>query len=177
MTGQDFTIAFTVDNTPEEVFAAITDVRAWWSEALLGKTAKQGDTFRFEVPGVHRTTQTVMEVVPGRKVVWHVTDGWIGFVDDKSEWDNTDIVFDITPEAGQTVVRFTHVGLTPAVECYQACSSAWSAYMLGSLRELITTGKGDPYRVGGDFDSETDKHTLINHTAAARTVPSTRLTD
>ncbi len=178
MTGQDFTIAFTVDNTPEEVFAAITDVRAWWSEALVGETAKQGDTFRFEVPGVHRTTQTVTEAVPGRKVVWHVTDGWIGYVDDKSEWNNTDIVFDITRADGPTLVRFTHLGLTPAVECYETCSSAWSAYMLGSLRDLITTGKGDPYRAGGDFDTETEKHALVNQAAAAPTIPSHRqLTD
>jgi Activator of Hsp90 ATPase homolog 1-like protein len=165
MTGQDFTTAFTVDNTPEEVFAAINDVRGWWSQEVVGETTKLGDTFTFEVPGVHRTTQTLTEVIPGKKVVWHITDGWIGFVDDKSEWDDTDIAFDITAKDAQTVVRFTHTGLTPAVECYDVCSSAWSAYMLGSLRDLITTGKGDPHRAGGDFDSETDKHEATSKTA------------
>jgi uncharacterized protein YndB with AHSA1/START domain len=167
MTGQDFTTSFTVDRTPEQVFAAITDVRGWWSEEVVGQTAEQGDMFRFEVPGVHRTVQTLTEVVPGRKVVWHVSDSWIGFVHDKSEWDDTDIVFDIsTAEDGRTALRFTHTGLTPAVECYDACSSAWSAYMLGSLRDLILTGKGDPYRAGGGFDSETAKHAVVDVTAA-----------
>ena len=166
MIGQDFTTTFTVDNTPEEVFAAITDVRGWWSQEVVGETAELGDVFRFEVAGVHRTTQTLTEVVPGEKVVWHVTDGWIGFVDNTSEWDDTDIVFDITVENGKTVVRFTHVGLSPSVECYDACSSAWSAYMLGSLRDLITTGKGDPHRADGDFDSETVKHDAVNRAAA-----------
>ena len=166
MIGQDFTTTFTVDNTPEEVFAAITDVRGWWSQEVVGETAELGDVFRFEVAGVHRTTQTLTEVVPGEKVVWHVTDGWIGFVDNTSEWDDTDIVFDITVEDGKTVVRFTHVGLSPSVECYDACSSAWSAYMLGSLRDLITTGKGDPHRADGDFDSETAKHDAVNRAAA-----------
>ena len=92
---------------------------------------------------MHRTTQTLTEVIPRKRVVWHVTDSWIGFVDDKSEWDDSDIVFDITAEDGKTAVRLTHVGLTPNVECFDTCSNAWSAYMLKSLRELITTGKGD----------------------------------
>jgi uncharacterized protein YndB with AHSA1/START domain len=159
VTGQDFTTTFTVDNTPDEVFAAINDVRGWWSEEVVGGTTALGDTFRFEVPGAHRTTQTLTDVVPGRRVVWHVSDAWIGFVDDTSEWDDTDIVFDISgTENGRTTVRFTHAGLTSAAECYDACSSAWSSYMLGSLRSLITTGRGDPHRAGGDIDSEIAKH-------------------
>jgi uncharacterized protein YndB with AHSA1/START domain len=167
MTSHDFTTRFTVDRTPEEVFAAINDVRGWWSEEVVGATTKLGDIFRFEVPGVHRTTQTLTEVVPGEKVVWHVSDSWIGFVQDRSEWDDTDIVFDISVEDGRTLVRFTHVGLNPDVECYDACSSAWSSYMLGSLRDLITTGEGAPYRAGGDFDSEREKHEAVDASAGA----------
>jgi hypothetical protein len=30
MNNQDFTAAFTVDQTPEEAFAAINNVRGWW---------------------------------------------------------------------------------------------------------------------------------------------------
>jgi hypothetical protein len=169
MTGQHFTTAFTVDKTPEEAFAAINDVRGWWSEEVVGESSKVGDTFTFEVPGVHRTTQTLTEVIPGRKVVWHVTDSWIGFVEDKAEWDDTDIVFDIADNAatgGRTEVRLTHIGLVPSVECFEACSGGWSAYMAGSLRSLILTGEGDPHRAGGDFDSETAKHEAVNQPAA-----------
>lgn len=41
-------------------------------------------------------------------------------------------------------VRFTHAGLVPAYECYDVCSNAWGEYITGSLRKLITTGKGEP---------------------------------
>jgi hypothetical protein len=162
MTAQDFTTEFTVDNTPEEVFAAINNVRGWWSEEIVGETTKFGDTFKFAVPAAHRTTQTLTEVIPRQKVVWHVTDSWIGFVDDTSEWDDSDIVFDITAQDGQTAVRFTHIGLTPNAECFDTCANAWSAYMLGSLRNLITTGKGNPHRTNGGFRTEAVEHQAVN---------------
>src|SRR5690606_18703433 len=39
---------------------------------------------------------------------------------------------------------FTHRGLVPAYECYKICHDAWTHYIQGSLKELITTGKGKP---------------------------------
>ncbi len=56
----------------------------------------------------------------------------------------TDIVFDIVRRSEKTGLHFTHVGLTPAVECYGKCSGAWGFYINESLRPLIVTGKGQP---------------------------------
>jgi hypothetical protein len=86
----------------------------------------------------------VTELVPGKKIVWHVTDSQIHFVRDKSEWDGTDIVFEIARKGDKTEVRFTHVGLVPAIECYDGCSGAWGFYVNESLRDLIAKGKGQP---------------------------------
>jgi hypothetical protein len=41
-------------------------------------------------------------------------------------------------------VCFTHVGLRPDHECYDACSGAWNLYAGDSLRSYITTGQGRP---------------------------------
>jgi len=49
--------------------------------------------------------------VSGKKVVWHVTDSRIQFVRDTSEWDGTDIVFEIARRGDKTEIRFTHIGL------------------------------------------------------------------
>jgi len=152
MSDRNFTATITVDNTPEEAFAAITDVRGWWNEVIDGDTASLGDEFTYEVPGVHRCHMTLTEVVPGRRMVWHVTDSSISFVENATEWDDTDVVFEILDRDGTTEVRFTHVGLRPADECYNLCSDAWTSYITGSLRNLITTGTGEPIRRTDRFD-------------------------
>ena len=88
--------------------------------------------------------QKIAELIPGKKVVWLVLDGNLNFVKDKSEWKGTRITFEIAEKGAGTEIRFTHLGLVPDYECYSACSNAWGYYINGSLRSLITTGKGHP---------------------------------
>ena len=47
MNDQNFTATFTVDQTPEEAFAAINNVRGWWSGEIEGGTDKLGDEFTY----------------------------------------------------------------------------------------------------------------------------------
>jgi uncharacterized protein YndB with AHSA1/START domain len=144
MKTENFTTSFLVDQSPEEVFDAINNVRGWWSGEIDGSTDSLGDVFTYRYKDVHRTTQKITEFVPGKKVVWHVTDAELSFVKDKTEWNGTDIVFEITRKGDKTEVRFTHVGLVPAFECYGGCSGAWGFYINDSLRNLIASGKGEP---------------------------------
>ena len=141
---RNLTISFSVKQTPKEVFDAINNVRGWWSGEIEGSTDKLGAVFKYRYEDLHHSTQKITEFVPGKKVVWHVLDSRINFVKDKTEWKDTDIVFEITKKGDKTELRFTHVGLVPAFECYGACSDAWGFYIKESLRSLITTGKGEP---------------------------------
>jgi Activator of Hsp90 ATPase homolog 1-like protein len=140
----DYTTSFAVDQSPEEVFDAINNVRGWWSGEIDGDTGKLGAEFTYRYKDVQRTTQKITEWVPGKKVVWHVSDAQLNFVKDKTEWNGTDIVFEIIKKGGKTELRFTHAGLVPAFECYGGCSGAWGFYINDSLRSLIMTGKGEP---------------------------------
>jgi hypothetical protein len=144
MKKQNFTTTISVDQSPEKAFAAINNVRGWWSGEIEGDTDKLGAEFTYRYKDVHRSKQKITEFVPGKKIVWHVLDSHLSFVKDKSEWNDTDIVFDICEEQGKTEVRFTHLGLVPQYECYGSRSNAWGSYINGSLRGLITTGKGKP---------------------------------
>ena len=144
MNFQDFTVTFTVDQGPKEVFAAINDVRSWWSGDVEGSTDTVGDVWTYRYKDIHYSKQRISELVPGQRVAWHVLDGHLEFTEDKTEWTGTDIAFDITEKDGKTEVCFTHVGLTPEFECYDNCSNAWGFYIKESLRELITSGQGQP---------------------------------
>src|SRR6202142_1212702 len=137
MKKRSFTTTISVDQMPDEAFAAINNVRGWWSGEIEGATDKLGADFTYRYKDIHRSTQKITEFVPGKKVVWHVTDADLNFVEDKNEWNGTDVVFDIIPKGDKTEVRFTHVGLVPAFECYGGCSGAWGFYINDSLRNLI----------------------------------------
>lgn len=144
MKKQDFTTSFTVDQSPDEVFKAINKVAGWWSGEVDGPTDKLGAEFTYRYKDMHRSTQRVTEFLSGKKVVWHVTNAELTFVKDKTEWIGTDIVFEIAKKGDKTELRFTHVGLVPAFECYGGCSGAWGALVDGNLRQLIMTGKPQP---------------------------------
>ena len=146
MKTSDYTTSFAVEQSPEDVFNAINNVRAWWSGDIDGSTDRLGAEFTYRYQDVHATTQRITEWVPGKRVVWHVVDSHINIVKDITEWNDNDIVFEINRKQGKTELRFTHVGLVPAFECYGGCSGAWGFYINDSLRSLITTGKGQPNR-------------------------------
>src|ERR1700722_20976510 len=140
MQEDSYTTTLTVDQSPAEAFAAITNVRGWWSGEIDGRTDKLGAQFTYRYQDIHRSKQEITELVPGKRVAWHVLDGYLSFVEDKTEWTGTDITFDIEPKGAGTEVRFAHVGLAPDQECFDSCSSAWHFYVGTSLRNLITAG-------------------------------------
>ena len=157
-----FTTAFTVDQTPDAAFAAITNVRGWWSEEIIGPTDKAGEAFDYRYRDLHRCKIKVTELIPGKKVAWRVLENYFSFTEDKTEWTGTDILFDIAEKDGKTEIRFTHQGLVPDYECYDACSDGWSTYINGSLHDLITTGKGRP-NVGEAITASEQAPSPIGH--------------
>jgi hypothetical protein len=144
MGDRNFATTFTVDQTADETFAAITNVRGWWSGEIEGNTDRLGEEFTYRYEDVHYSKQRITEFVPGKKVVWLVLDASLSFIEDKSEWTGSALTFEIDEKGDKTEVSFTHVGLLPDHECYDACSNAWGFYINGSLRTLITTGTGHP---------------------------------
>ena len=144
MKERDYHTSITVDATAQEAFDCINNVTKWWTENLEGNSQKLNDEFTVRFDDVHVSRQKLVELVPGKKIVWLVTDSQLNFVKDKQEWTNTKIVFEILTRDNKTQILFTHLGLVPEYECFDACSNAWGQYIQQSLLPLITTGKGKP---------------------------------
>ncbi|MDR8391653.1 SRPBCC domain-containing protein [Aliifodinibius sp. S!AR15-10] len=161
MKNQNFSTTLLVEQTPEEVFNAINNVRGWWSENIEGETDKPG-IFYYHYQDIHRCTFKITELIPGKKVAWHVLQNYFSFVEEKTEWTGTDIIFEITRQGDKTEITFTHVGLVPEYECHAVCTDAWNTYINHSLFNLITKGKGDP-TLKGQKDRSVQQTTLDNH--------------
>jgi hypothetical protein len=147
MQKKDFTTTILVDKTPQETFDAINDVRSWWAGEIEGPTDQLGEEFTYRYKDLHYSKHNVAELVPGKKIVWLVTESAINFVKDKNEWLDTKIIFDISKKEEKTQVRFTHEGLSPQLECFDACSNAWTGYIADSLRKFILSARPE----GPDF--------------------------
>ena len=154
MKTQDFTTTVQVDQKPQQVFDAINNVRGWWSEEIESDTHKLNDEFTYHYKDVHICRMKLTEVVPNKKVVWHVLSNYFNFTKDKSEWTGTKVIFEISGNNGKTLLHFTHKGLTPEYECYNACYDGWTNYIKKSLYNLITKGKGQPNPKEGGFNGE-----------------------
>jgi hypothetical protein len=142
MKKQDFTTTLSLEQTPLEVFNAINHVSGWWQGEIEGRATKVGDEFTYHMKPFHFSKQKVTELVPGKKIVWLVTESQLNFIEAKTEWTGTTISFEISEANNETQLHFTHHGLVPTVECYDDCSNGWSMLIRQSLFSLITTGKG-----------------------------------
>jgi hypothetical protein len=156
----DYTATITVGRTPAEVYDAVNDVAGWWGR-ITGTTTAEGDEFVYVVPGLHYSGFRVTELEPARRIAWLVTGSYLAFVDDKQEWNGTTVSFDIESTDAGARVTFTHEGLRPEVECYDACSNAWATYIRGSLAAFLETGTGQPNSFEGDEALEAAEHATL----------------
>lgn len=144
MKTDNFTFILNTHRSPQQVWDAVCDVPGWWAPEFRGAAGKLNDEFEVRFGDVHYSRQQVTEMEPCRRIVWLVTSSRLSFLKDEEEWNGTRIIFDILAKDGHTQLHFTHEGLQPQVECYDACSNGWSRYLEYSLQRLLDTGRGQP---------------------------------
>jgi len=156
MENKNFTTSLIVNKTTKDVYEAILNPRAWWSVEIEGDADKINDVFDYHFEDVHRCKIKIVELVPNEKVVWYILDNDFNFTKDKTEWVDTKVIFEISEVDGQAQLTFTHDGLVPSYECYEACYQGWTHYIKSSLQKYITTGTGEPNQTDSP-QTETEK--------------------
>lgn len=138
----NYTTSILVNQSQAEIYEAVNNVRGWWQGEIKGNTDNINEVFSYQMTDVHFSKQKIVELIPNKRVAWLVTESNISFVENKDEWIDTQISFDISTVGKQTQLTFTHKGLTPELECYDNCSNAWGNLIQKSLYSLITNGEG-----------------------------------
>ncbi|UAY50893.1 SRPBCC family protein [Ferruginibacter albus] len=142
MDNQNFSTTIVVDQSPAEVYKAVNNPRAWWSEGIEGITDQLNAEWKYQFGDNHRSKMKVIEMIPDKKVVWLIEENYFKNAKDQNEWVGNKITFDISKQGDKAQLVFTQIGLTPADDCYKACDWAWTGFVQQSLQSLITTGKG-----------------------------------
>ena len=143
MKQQDYHNSITVPLSANSAFENIINVAGWWTASFKGSAQKVNDTFSVNF-GKTYVNFKVIETVPGKKAVWLVTDCYLDWINNKTEWKNTKIVWEMSSKVNETKIDMTHLGLLPEVECYNDCNKGWNFYIEKSLFKLLTENKGLP---------------------------------
>ncbi len=129
--------------SPATAFVGIANVGGWWAKSFQGRATTVGDKFTVQF-GETKVDFEITESVPEKRIVWHVTDCFLPWLNNKTEWTGTNVAWDISSKEGIAHIDMTHVGLFPGVECYKACEDGWNGHITGSLQDLLTKGAGQP---------------------------------
>lgn len=142
---ESFSAIIEVSKSPKEVFNCITNVPNWWSKDFSGSSYQLNDEFIIHHPDQHYSKQKLVEVIPGKKIVWLVTDSTLYWLqENQHEWTNTKMIFEISTAGDKTSLHFTHEGLIPEKRCYTICVKGWTMIITNWLFHFITYGTPSP---------------------------------
>ena len=105
-----YAVAIEVSKTASEVYNhLVNDVPNFWPEEFEGQSSKPNDEFVFRSGDGHYSKNKVVELVPGKRLVWLVTESIRKT--DNFEWTGTKMIFELTPKDNHTLLQFTYDGV------------------------------------------------------------------
>ena len=143
LTVENYHTSLTSEIPAKEAFRKIQQVWLWWTSNFEGSSSQVGDRFTVRFAATY-VTFLVKECVEGQKMVWVVDDCHLDWLQDKKEWNTTQLVWVLRSEGNVTRIDFTHMGLVPGLECYGDCKKGWNFYAKDSLLKLLREGIGLP---------------------------------
>lgn len=132
-----------------KLYAALSTqegLRGWWTRTCTAGS-QTGEQVRLEF-GENYKLMRIESLRPDHQVRWQCLESHIkvdGRLYPENEWAGTTIVFRLNGDTPtHTVLRFEHLGLSPALECYGLCEAGWN-HFLSSLLQYVDTGVGTPH--------------------------------
>ncbi len=129
-----------IKTTVEVLYKSITTkegIQAWWTECPIYDCEIGGKAhFIFKGNGFHNV-MSVSQLAQNKLVEWIVEQG-------NRQWVDTTIVFEIIEQENSTHLRFSHNLWAEQTDFFGHCSFHWGKYLM-SLKNLLETGKGNPY--------------------------------
>lgn len=121
------------------VFSFFTDIDRWteWQGVGGALDASPGGELRVEMPGGEVASGAFVELVPHSRIVF--TWGWEGDAPPVLPGAST-VVVELEPDAGGTLLRLTHSGLTPP-PIAEHHRTGWERYL---ERLRVRAEDGDP---------------------------------
>ncbi len=141
MENKNYHTTITVNASAKEAMEKIGEINAWWRKDFTGTAKKLNDAFKVPFGDPAFVNFTITELIPNKKVTWKVTDCYLPWFQDQKEWNNTEVVFELSQENDQTKIDFMHVGLEPQLECYAVCEKGWNGHITNGLANYINEGK------------------------------------
>ena len=126
-----------VDAPAERVWQALSTpegIRAWWTT----QADVEGDVIKLSFPDAPMTWDLrTEEASEGCRLHWRCVGG-------PPPWVGTDIVFELSPGEGATLVRFDHTGWQDAEEMVRIVTFGWGQ-ILPRLKQSAETGQPSPF--------------------------------
>jgi hypothetical protein len=124
-----------------QAIEAVTDaalIGRWWT--AVNRFVQQGDEVQLFMGGDGPAVVITIDHTSGTgDITWLVTDCPV-----MDDWIGTKPSFSVQPnDDGTCTIAFRHVGLRPALPCFDQCRAGWNHFM-PSLHQFLETGVGRP---------------------------------
>ena len=129
-----------IDALVERVYAALTQptgLASWWT-----KDTRATPTLRSVAQFGFNNRQTIFKMhidalEPNKLVRWRC-------LGDHPEWTDTEVIFELTPDAHGMILRFSHLKWKSTDGILARCSYDWARY-LTSLKSYVETAIAMPH--------------------------------
>jgi uncharacterized protein YndB with AHSA1/START domain len=136
----DYARRIPIEAPRERVFDALATpegLRGWWTPDIGGDA--DDIELRF---GSERIVMHVDEARRPEALHWTCVEHT-----GHREWESTELAFELVPDGTERcIVHFRHMGLVPALGCYEVCERGWDSFLAGSLVGLVEVGRGAPFQ-------------------------------